>query len=761
MADSRMKSWFAFLNDTDSKFCKWGKFMATQQAGNKRYQALIISIAVFLGLIALLLAFTFYTSSLLERNAALMNQTNRVSNAAQSVIKDLFDLENSYGEDVRSPHIKTVLARLQQNSQIISDYIPILKNGGEIETDHGTIKLSAASSQIAQQNLELAESQWALLNPKITTYLKSAANVEVNSSDALFQAATQAKTSSLLVNESLDNLVQQTTLTTNRQAATIRLVQLIGVAIIFAYFLIFIFFFIRRLRESDYQADMARQETTEIMQTVNTGLFLLDKDLTIGQQYSNALESIIGAKDLAGEKLSSVLRNRVSDKDLRTAEEFIEQLYNPKAKEKLIKDLNPLQKVMMQNSHDNKTRYLDFKFSRVYEDKQIKRILVNVNDVSDAVLLEQNLEKERAHNDMQIEMLTTILNVSPHIINEFISNTYAHIQRMNDVLKNPGSSQFELEGKLKLLYREMHSLKGEASALKLSSFAKIASEAEDKLHVLQNQGKLSGNDFLALTVHLDELLSLSNVIAGLGQRINSHTDVEALKAPISAPVAAPVAAQDNQQDETDDIITLTDDTQAAPAQVNVRSEFADYLVAFGADIAKRQNKEIYVDVSRLGNINLPKRLSTTVREICVQLLRNAIVHGIAPSDQRVEMGKPRQGRVSIVTTTQDSGYFVFYVEDDGRGIDYEVIRNKLVTSGRMDAEKAATLTKSELLNVIFNSGFSTKSVVDEDSGRGVGLDIVKDRVKMAGGKIAVESEKGKFCRFTIKLPIQSSSPAMQ
>lgn len=754
MADSRMKSWFAFLNDTDSKFCKWGKFMATQQAGNKRYQTLIISIAVFLGLIALLLAFTFYTSSLLERNAALMNQTNRVSNAAQSVIKDLFDLENSYGEDVRSPHIKTVLARLQQNSQIISDYIPILKNGGEIETDHGTIKLSAASSQIAQQNLELAESQWALLNPKITTYLKSAANVEVNSSDALFQAATQAKTSSLLVNESLDNLVQQTTLTTNRQAATIRLVQLIGVAIIFAYFLIFIFFFIRRLRESDYQADMARQETTEIMQTVNTGLFLLDKDLTIGQQYSNALESIIGAKDLAGEKLSSVLRNRVSDKDLRTAEEFIEQLYNPKAKEKLIKDLNPLQKVMMQNSHDNKTRYLDFKFSRVYEDKQIKRILVNVNDVSDAVLLEQNLEKERAHNDMQIEMLTTILNVSPHIINEFISNTYAHIQRMNDVLKNPGSSQFELEGKLKLLYREMHSLKGEASALKLSSFAKIASEAEDKLHVLQNQGKLSGNDFLALTVHLDELLNLSNVIAGLGQRINSLNGAEILASPLNVPKAV----QKNEVEE--DVITLTDDTQAAP-HINVRSEFADYLVAFGADIAKRQNKEIYVDVSRLGNVNLPKRLSTTVREICVQLLRNAIVHGISDGDQRVEMGKPRQGHVSIVTSMQDDGYFVFYVEDDGRGIDYEVIRNKLVTSDRMDAEKAAALTKSELLNVIFNSGFSTKSVVDEDSGRGIGLDIVKDRVKMAGGKIAVESEKGKSCRFTIKLPIQSVSAATQ
>ena len=66
----------------------------------------------------------------------------------------------------------------------------------------------------------------------------------------------------------------------------------------------------------------------------------------------------------------------------------------------------------------------------------------------------------------------------------------------------------------------MHSLKGEASALKLHSFTKIASDAEDKLHALQNQGQLSGNDFLPLAVHLDDLLSLSNTIATLGERIN-------------------------------------------------------------------------------------------------------------------------------------------------------------------------------------------------------------------------------------------------
>ena len=104
-------------------------------------------------------------------------------------------------------------------------------------------------------------------------------------------------------------------------------------------------------------------------------------------------------------------------------------------------------------------------------------------------------------------MLTTILNVNPKVINEFISNTKNRIDKVNNILKNPGSSQYELEGKVKAIYRDIHSLKGEASALKLHSFTKIASEAEDKLNALQNQGALSGNDFLPLAVNLDELLT--------------------------------------------------------------------------------------------------------------------------------------------------------------------------------------------------------------------------------------------------------------
>ena len=718
--------------------------MATiNNVDNKRYRGLIISIALFLSLIGALLAFTFYTSSLLERNTVLIDQTNQVANSAQAVIKDLFDLDSSYGEDTNSPHIQRVLERLEENTALINGSLTAIGQGGTIteQADGTTYKLPNVSGA-AKESVQEANAQWQLLEPRIQAYLKDADNVMVDSSDELTQATEQAKTSSLLMNESLEDLTNEVFDDAERQADTIRLIQILGVAAIFAYFLIFVFFFVRRLRETDAEALAARRETQEILETVNTGLFLLDKDLNIGQQHSRALNNIIGSEHLAGENFAQVLRGRISDKDLATTRQFIEQLYNPRVKEKLVDSLNPLHKVMLHNTsgeQDGDSRFLDFKFSRVYEDKNIERILVNVNDVSDAVYLEQRLEKERAQNDMQIEMLTTILNVNPKIINEFISNTKSNIDKINNILKNPGSSQYELESKLKAIYREMHSLKGEASALKLHSFTKIASDAEDKLYGLQNQGKLSGNDFLPLAVHLDDLLSLSNTIETLGERINQSPASSAAPAPAAAAPSSATTGSD-----LGDNIVLDE-----PADTD--SHLFEYYQDFVREIAARQGKQVQLNSDSVATVKIPDHLNKAVKEISIQLVRNAVVHGVESPSVRMALGKPSVGKIDL-EMRNDEKDFVITIEDDGQGINYDSIRERLVTLGRYSADEARDLERGQLLKELFSSGFSTKESADEDGGRGVGLDIIKAQVKEYDGTLNVNSELGKMTRFVITLP---------
>lgn len=730
----------------------------------KSYRGLIISIAVFIIMIAGFLFFTLYVTTDLVKYGAMLNVTNKVSLDQETVMKDLFDLQNSYGEDIASPHMQTVLKRLEKNSKNIEHNLDAIRNEGMgIDPAGERDRMPALKDQKTLDILTLTQQQWDKLRPKIEAYLAVANNLSEDPTDELSILMEQAKASSTQLNELYIQLNDRAWDIAEERVTQIEVAQLLAVILMLVYFVFFVTFNVRRLRQSDREVSYARQETSEIMETVSTGLFLLDKDLNIGQQHSKALESIMGTSRLAGENFTSVLRNRISEKDLETTRQFIEQLYNPRVKEKLVNDLNPLYKVMLHNDDGQgsvENRYLDFKFSRVYENDEIARILVNVSDISDAVMLEQRLEKERAQNDLQIEMLTTILNVSPTMITEFIDNTKKHIDKMNNILKNPGSSQTELESKLGSIYREMHSLKGEASALKLHSFTKIASDAEDKLQGLQKQGRLSGNDFLPLAVHLDDLLNLSTTIEILGERINQSSPA----AMQMREAAASVMAQSTQVAEPepvdfDDMDVLDDLVEEEKAGFGASNDTFEqeietqsaYYESFVQQIAKRQQKKVVFQAKGIDDIDIPKHLSAPLKEISVQLVRNAIVHGLETPDERQLNNKSSTGKV-VMAMQQKAGNLVLMVQDDGAGIDYSSIRKKLVDMGRYDIEKAKKLNKNQLLKELFSSGFSTKDDADEDGGRGVGLDIIKDRVKELKGKLNVHSELGKMTRFIISLP---------
>ncbi|MER1973390.1 MAG: ATP-binding protein, partial [Psychrobacter alimentarius] len=305
------------------------------------------------------------------------------------------------------------------------------------------------------------------------------------------------------------------------------------------------------------------------------------------------------------------------------------------------------------------------------------------------------------------------------------------------------------------IYREMHSLKGEASALKLHSFTKIASDAEDKLHALQNQGQLSGNDFLPLAVHLDDLLSLSNTIATLGERINRSAPPSAK--PATARASAPVGdsfAKTNITESHTSNHTINNINADHGQSIDLDNDADDQLSfykEFAKDIAARQGKQVQLKSDTLTQANIPDHLVKPIKEISIQLLRNAVVHGIEAPSVRHSTGKDAVGTIDV--EVKDSGSDVLLmVQDDGQGIDYDGIRTKLSKEGRFSTEEANQLSQNDLLKQLFSSGFSTKEHADEDGGRGVGLDIIKAKVKEYNGKLNVNSELGQMTRFVITLP---------
>jgi chemosensory pili system protein ChpA (sensor histidine kinase/response regulator) len=139
-------------------------------------------------------------------------------------------------------------------------------------------------------------------------------------------------------------------------------------------------------------------------------------------------------------------------------------------------------------------------------------------------------------------------------------------------------------------------------------------------------------------------------------------------------------------------------------------------------------------------------------ESLLHLVQNSIAHGIEPEDERLRAGKPARGTISLRAFRQGA-FIVVEFEDDGRGMDPEVLRDRAVELGLIEAEEARALSTSEALNLIFLPRFSTASSVTRAAGRGVGMDVVRTNVTRLNGEIEVDTELGARTRFRIKLPL--------
>jgi len=134
----------------------------------------------------------------------------------------------------------------------------------------------------------------------------------------------------------------------------------------------------------------------------------------------------------------------------------------------------------------------------------------------------------------------------------------------------------------------------------------------------------------------------------------------------------------------------------------------------------------------------------------MHLVRNAIDHGIEPPEERQRKGKRPQGSV-MLNASQKGNHVIIEVTDDGAGIDTEKVREKAIEKGLM--ERDAAPGDREIINFIFAPGFSTKDTVSEISGRGVGMDVVKEKLSILGGYTEVQTKRNWGTTFTLTLPI--------
>jgi two-component system chemotaxis sensor kinase CheA len=169
------------------------------------------------------------------------------------------------------------------------------------------------------------------------------------------------------------------------------------------------------------------------------------------------------------------------------------------------------------------------------------------------------------------------------------------------------------------------------------------------------------------------------------------------------------------------------------------------------DLSRDLGKDI--DFSMEGeSLELEKTILERIKDPLVHLLRNCADHGIESPQERQSRGKAGQGKIRLSAQPLDDGMVEFVIEDDGRGVDIEKIRDFALRTGNLSSKEAQTADKTVLLKRIFLPGFTTSPMVTDISGRGMGLAIVKETVEELGGSIELETNLGKGSSFHLVLP---------
>ena len=169
------------------------------------------------------------------------------------------------------------------------------------------------------------------------------------------------------------------------------------------------------------------------------------------------------------------------------------------------------------------------------------------------------------------------------------------------------------------------------------------------------------------------------------------------------------------------------------------------------DIARELDKDIELHMSG-EETELDRTVIDEIGDPLIHILRNSADHGLETHDERIKAGKPEVGNIYL-RAYQDGNNVIIEVEDDGRGININKVRKKIVEKGLESAEIVESFSNKEVIDFLFKPSFSTVDKVTDLSGRGVGLDVVKTKIEALGGIVEVETETGKGSKFIIRLPL--------
>jgi two-component system chemotaxis sensor kinase CheA len=469
----------------------------------------------------------------------------------------------------------------------------------------------------------------------------------------------------------------------------------------------------RWARQLTRELEAERDELAAMKDNLKTGLFFMNRDLIVQGQYSKAIEDIFVTKDLQGKNFTELLSVSLKAKEREILKDYFAMLFEGFLDREMLDDMNPLTDLPYIVRETGEEKTLRCSFAIVNRDEGKAYILGTIQDITSETELQRQLAVEGNERQEEMRTLFEIMQVDQKVFGDFIEDTEYEFDRINKALKKTEASSNDI---LADIYQSVHAIRSNSVILGLGNFAEQLHELEIEIKNFWENKNVTFEDILHITLELESIMREKDKFQETIGKIRAFNA--------------------NEETKKHDAVLLETLTQAAE------------------QAAGELGKKIRL---KLGQID-PQVLKTgprrIIKEVLIQLVRNAVYHGIEDPKERRSLGKEATGVISLsMVQEQGNGKNTIHItlRDDGRGLDFERIRKKAETLGLIkDTEKPPD--KKKLTNILFMPGFSTAQKESVQAGRGAGLSLVHERIQEARGTISLRSEKGRGMAFDFFIP---------
>ncbi|KVT06057.1 chemotaxis protein CheA [Burkholderia sp. MSMB1459WGS] len=496
---------------------------------------------------------------------------------------------------------------------------------------------------------------------------------------------------------------------------------------------------IEKIQENAAQLKQKTADIQAMLQNMQQGILTVVEGGVVHAEYSAYLETIFETNDIAGRDLmalvfddSAIGADARSQVDAAVHACLGEDSMNFAFNEHLL--VNEVAKRMP----DGREKWLDLSWSAITDETDtVVRLMLCVRDVTEI----RELTAQAGEQQRRLEMIGEILSISQDKFHDFVHSAKGFLSENERMIRQHERADHSI---VAALFRNMHTIKGNARTYSLQHLTNIVHEAEQAYESLRradsgpewNRDALM-DDLARVREAVDHYATINAVTLGRSSEpAQSGADflmVERARISESLRVldgADPANASDwhAARDAVRRMLSQLGTQGIGEALGSV----IESLPSLAAELGKPAP---VVHIDSHGQ-RVRSEIVATLKNVFMHLLRNSIDHGIESSDVRRAAGKAASGTIDIAVGV-GGGELWFVLGDDGRGLALDRIRGIARERGWIDADDAAALSDEEVAELIFRPGFSTAQTVTEVSGRGVGMDAVRNFLKREGGDIAL------------------------